>query len=66
MLRKVLAVGMLGAGFVVLIWGTIAETEILAGDAYRRALEPGVVIGAAAIIFGVLALGAYLLWPKSN
>ena len=64
MLRKVLAVGMLVAGFAVLIWGIV--TEILASNAYERLFEPGIIIGAAAIVFGILALGAYLLWPKSN
>ncbi len=64
MVRKVLAVGMLVAGFAVLIWGTLAE--ILSRNAYEPILEPGVIIGAAAIVFGILALGAYLLWPKSN
>ena len=61
MIRKVLAFGMLVAGFAVLIWGTVAE--ILASNAREPTLEPGVVIGAAAIIFGIFALGAYLLWP---
>ena len=64
MIRKVLAVGMLVAGFAVLILGII--NEILASNAYEPLLEPGAIIGGGAIIFGVLALGAYLLWPKSN
>ncbi len=64
MVRKVLAVGMLVAGFAVLIWGTVGE--ILSQNAREPTLEPGVVIGAAAIIFAILAIGAYLLWPKSN
>ena len=64
MLKKVLPVGMLVAGFAVLIWGII--NEILASNAYEPLLEPGAIIGIAAIIFGILALGAYLLWPKSN
>ena len=64
MVRKVLAVGMLVAGFAVLIWGAVAE--ILASNAFEQTFEPGVIVGAAAIIFGVFAIGAYLLWPKSN
>ena len=64
MVRKVLAVGMLVPGLAVLIWGTLAE--ILSRNAYEPIFEPGVIIGAAALVFGILALGAYLLWPKPN
>ena len=64
MIRKVLAAGMLVMGFAVLIYGAV--NEILASNAYEPLLEPGAIIGIAAIIFGVFALGAYLLWPKSN
>ena len=64
MIRKVLAAGMLVMGFAVLIYG--AAGEIVSSNAREPAFEPGVFIGAGAIIFGVLALGAYLLWPKSN
>ena len=55
---------MLVPGLAVLIWGTLAE--ILSRNAYEPIFEPGVIIGAAALVFGILALGAYLLWPKSN
>jgi hypothetical protein len=62
--KKVLAVGMLVVGLFVLIWGTVAEIS----DRHVREplLEPGVFIGAALIVSSILALGAYLLWPKSS
>ena len=64
MIRKVLAAVMLVAGFAVLIWGILIV--IFASDAYDSGFEESTLFAAAAIIFGVLALGAYLLWPKSN
>ena len=64
MIRKVLAVGMLAVGFAVLIYGAVGE--IVQSNAREPAIEPGVFIGIGAIVFGILAIGAYLLWPKSN
>ena len=64
MVRKVLAAGMLVAGFAVLIYGAVGEID--QSNAREPAIEPGVFIGIGAIIFAILALGAYLLWPKSN
>ena len=64
MVRKVLAAGMLVVGFAVVIYGAVGE--IVQSNAREPAFEPGAFIGIGVIIFGILVLGAYLLWPKSN
>jgi hypothetical protein len=64
MVRKILALGVLVAGLIVFVCGTVAEIE--SRNEREPLFETGVIIGAALIVSSILALGAYVLWPKTT
>lgn len=64
MVRKVLAAGVLLVALAVLASGI--QAELTARNVREPIFETGVIVGAAVIVSGVLALGAYLLWPRAT
>ena len=64
LVRKVLAACMLAAALWAVVVGM--SSEISARDVREPIFEQGVIFGAALILAGLLALGAYVAWPKSN
>ena len=64
LVRKVLAACMLAAALWAVVVGVSAE--ISARDVREPIFEQGVIFGAALILAGLLTLGAYVAWPKSN
>lgn len=64
MARKVLAVSILVVGLAVLVSAALAELE--AANVREPIFATGVIFGAAFVVSCVLALAAYLLWPKAG
>jgi hypothetical protein len=64
MVRKVLAAGMAVVALLIVLEGMLAE--IGARDVREPIFATGVIFGAALIVASILALGAYVAWPKSN
>jgi len=64
MVRKVLAAGMAVAALYAVVWGVVAE--IGSRDVREPIFEQGVIVGVGLIVAGILALGAYVAWPRSN
>lgn len=64
LVRKVLAACMAVVALVVVLWGVGAE--ISARDVREPIFAQGVISGAALILASILALGAYVAWPKSH
>jgi hypothetical protein len=62
--RKILAGIVLAATLYVLVGGIAAELN--AGNVREPIFETGVLLGGALIVSCILALGAYLLWPRST
>jgi len=61
MTRTLFAVGIVLAG---LILGSVAEVG--SWNEREPVFERGVIVGAALVISGILAVAVYRLWPKSN
>ena len=61
MVRTLFILGILLLG---LILGIVAEVD--SWNEREPVFERGVIVGAAFIISGVLAVAVYLLWPRPN
>ena len=61
MVRTLFAIGILLAG---LAFGFVAEVD--SWNEREPVFERGVIVGAAFLISGILAVAVYLLWPRSN
>lgn len=52
------------AALYAVVWGVVAE--IGSRDVREPIFEQGVIVGVGLIVAGILALGAYVAWPRSN